>query len=61
MVTEFPGQLLQDGRKVNAMDENSDKLATTQIATAALEHLTGPARGTVLADWSRGGRFPGRR
>ncbi|MCH8176758.1 MAG: heavy metal translocating P-type ATPase [Proteobacteria bacterium] len=34
------------------MDENSDKLATTQIATAALEHLTGPARGT--ASWLTG-------
>jgi S1-C subfamily serine protease len=49
MVTDFLRQLLQDGRKVNAMDENSDNLATTQIATASLEHLTGPARCT--ASW----------
>jgi len=34
------------------MDEKSDNLATTQIATASLEHLTGPARGT--ASWLTG-------
>jgi len=34
---------------VKAMDDKSNNLATTQIATASLEHLTGPARGT--ASW----------
>ena len=34
------------------MDENSDNQAATQIATASLEHLTGPARGT--ASWLSG-------
>ena len=47
MVTYYLRQLPQDGRKLDSMDENSDNLATTQIATASLEHLTGSVRCTV--------------
>lgn len=47
MVTHYLRQLLLDGRKLDAMDEKSDNLATTQIATASLEHLTGSVRCTV--------------
>ncbi len=52
MVTDFLRHLLLYRRKVNAMDENSDNLVITRIATASLENLTGPARGT--ATWLTG-------